>query len=566
MMEKCEEHVVVGYKTRQICQGNRVIVELKICQNLEVQISVGSKSIKPSHFGIWDKMPNISSNSITALYLSIKCLKVCLGKADSSVDMKVGSFTQVCWSEACDTSSSRMVRHSVSCIGVLSIIGQLQQCVNCQKLFRCPKSKTIQDTSITSNVAHATISTAVTPKRSTTSHCDASVGTTPLKSPEDVLLKYFPYLKSQNKLLGLVTEQIGLAEQNDPRGRRYDKEMISLSLSLWCTSPKNYQKLRDSGFIMPSPTTLSLYKNAVEQKPGLNADMFRWMLKEAKRINLREVGYSGGLVLDEMNIQKDLQIVTRRGEWRLVGLKDMGEGSNAMMAMSKNKNELSLADHVMQFLFHGLTGFRMPFACFPTGQANACDIYLSVWAAISRQCDWGFHIEYISIDGSSNNRSFVKMLFCNDPLRNDMTLTNRANPSQKITIIPDPSHLIKKIRNSAFNSGHDSQHTRLLMVDESVIIWKHWEEAWEWCKDREINPVAPHHKLNKDYIYLTTQAKMRNIYAEETLNIRMLLLMEAYQASLPENEGKKLSATIQFLQKTSILVIIVPLKAAVTPD
>ena len=108
-------------------------------------------------------------------------------------------------------------------------------------------------------------------------------------------------------------------------------------------------------------------------------------------------------------------------------------------------------------------------------------------------------------------RYFVKMLFCNDPLRNDMTLTNRANPSQKITIIPDPSHLIKKIRNSAFNSGHDSQHTRLLMVDGSVIIWKHWEETWEWCKDREINPVAPHHKLNKDYIYLTTQAKMRNI-------------------------------------------------------
>ena len=89
------------------------------------------------------------------------------------------------------------------------------------------------------------------------------------------------------------------------------------------------------------------------------------------------------------------------------------------------------------------------------------------------------------------------------------------------------------------------------MVDGSVIIWKHWEAAWEWCKDREINPVAPHHKLNKDYIYLTTQAQMRNIYAEETLNIRMLLLMEAYQASLSENEGKKLSATIQFLQKTS---------------
>ena len=53
VMEKCEQHVVVGYKTKHICQGNHVIIELRICQNLEVQISVGSKSIKPSDFGIY---------------------------------------------------------------------------------------------------------------------------------------------------------------------------------------------------------------------------------------------------------------------------------------------------------------------------------------------------------------------------------------------------------------------------------------------------------------------------------------------------------------------------------
>ena len=269
------------------------------------------------------------------------------------------------------------------------------------------------------------------------------MGTTPLKSPEDVLLKYFPYLKSQNKLLGLVTEQIGLAEQNDPRGRRYDKEMISLSLSLCCTSPKNYQKLRDSGFIMPSSIFVQKHSGA---ETWVECRHVSVDAKGSQDNQLKRSGHSGGLVLDEMNIQKDLQIVTRRGEWRLVGLKDMGEGSNAMMAMSKNKNELSLADHVMQFLFHDLTGFRMPFACLPTGQANACDIYLSVWAAISRLCDWGFHIEYISIDGSSNNRYFVKMLFCNDPLRNDMTLTNRAKP------IPENNNYSRSVTSNKENS------------------------------------------------------------------------------------------------------------------
>ena len=64
----------MGYKTKYICQGNRVIIEVRICQNLEVQISVGSKGIKPSDFGIWDNMPNISSNSITVHHWSVTAM------------------------------------------------------------------------------------------------------------------------------------------------------------------------------------------------------------------------------------------------------------------------------------------------------------------------------------------------------------------------------------------------------------------------------------------------------------------------------------------------------------
>ena len=122
----------------------------------------------------------------------------------------------------------------------------------------------------------------------------------------------------------------------------YDKYMISLSLVCGALVPKTTRNFAIVDLSCHPQQLLSLYKNAVEQKPGLNADMFRWMLKEAKRIKLREVGYSGGLVHDEMNIQKDLQIVTRRGEWRLVGLKNMGEGSNAMMATSKKKMNFHL--------------------------------------------------------------------------------------------------------------------------------------------------------------------------------------------------------------------------------
>jgi hypothetical protein len=221
---------------------------------------------------------------------------------------------------------------------------------------------------------------------------------------------------------------------------------------------------------MPAASTLSLYKNCVQQTTGLNQDMFRWMHSEAKMLALTEAGYSGGLVLDEMNIQKDLQISNRGGDWRMVGLKDLGVGSNAMTAMTKQGDEVALADHVLQFLFHGITGFRMPFACYPTRQANACDLYISVWDAISRLGDWGFRVDYLSMDGSSNNRAFIKMLFQGNPIDNDMTVTNITDPTKKIIIIPDPSHLLKKVRNSAFNSGHSKEHTRLMTIKGYYII------------------------------------------------------------------------------------------------
>ena len=391
-----------------------------------------------------------------------------------------------------------------------------------------------------------------TPKKS--KFCDASVGTSPLRNSSDVLIKFFPYLQQQTSLLHLLSEQVDMAQKQDPRGRRYDKETLSLALTLWTRSPRNYQELLGAGILLPSARTLSLYKNCVNQKPGLNLDMLRWMYKEGQRRELTNVGYTGGLIMDEMNIQKDLQISNRGGDWTMIGFPDLGEGSAAMANMSKNKSNVQLADHVLQFLFHGLTGFRMPFACYPTNQANCCDLYLNVWDAVSGLKDWGFTIAYICLDGSSNNRSFIKMHFKGDPIDSDMLMINRADPSHQIAVIPDPSHVFKKIRNSIFNSGIDSCHTRHLLVNENHIEWRHWELAFEWCQDRTLNPVAPHPKLNKDHIYLTEAGKMRNAYAMEALNDNMLYLMESFKKSTTANIAMQLDGCIELLRQTSTLI------------
>lgn len=90
------------------------------------------------------------------------------------------------------------------------------------------------------------------------------------------------------------------AMNTSKNGRRWNKDIIRMCLSLWCRSPRGYKDLRDSGFmVLPSQQLLQIYKNKVHQKPGVNKDLMYWMLSEAERKNLPPEGYDGGLILDE---------------------------------------------------------------------------------------------------------------------------------------------------------------------------------------------------------------------------------------------------------------------------
>ncbi|XP_020911962.1 uncharacterized protein LOC110249721, partial [Exaiptasia diaphana] len=124
-------------------------------------------------------------------------------------------------------------------------------------------------------------------------------------------------------------------EKTDARGNRWHSKIISLCLSVWTRSPDAYKQLQESGmFKLPSGRLLSLYKNSVRQSAGLNDDVLDWLLKEADKSNLDEFGREGGLILDEMSIQEDLQIKSENGVKRLVGLVDLGKEHNSMKALS----------------------------------------------------------------------------------------------------------------------------------------------------------------------------------------------------------------------------------------
>lgn len=136
--------------------------------------------------------------------------------------------------------------------------------------------------------------------------------------------------EDMGKLINIVLKQEGLPEifglllrsqlQNCARPdfekhqRRWDPKIISLCLTLYIRSPQAYEDLKNSNFLqLPSKRLLCYCKNSVKQSPGFCEYKLMWMSKEMEKQNFPDFGRHGGLIIDDMTIQDDLQISQVRG-------------------------------------------------------------------------------------------------------------------------------------------------------------------------------------------------------------------------------------------------------------
>ena len=278
----------------------------------------------------------------------------------------------------------------------------------------------------------------------------------------------------------LVSQQKALSHK--PKGRRWSKSIIRICLTLWCRSQKCDKELRDSGFLLlPSQRTLQIYKNKINQKPGINNELIHWMKNEALSRNLPPGGYEGGLILDEMSIQSDLEFCSRDGNVYLWGFKEVTDESEFIESILNGKKEIKLATHVLQFVFLGFTGFRFPLFHFPTEQASALELYLLFWKIVNILSTFGFKIQYVSLDGAPTNWDFAKLLlgtFKSDLIKT-MTVKNIFSFKQEpICVIMDYSHLIKNIRNNLHKSGRLDSYKRHLKFNGHFIYWEYFANAY----------------------------------------------------------------------------------------
>ncbi|XP_033763366.1 uncharacterized protein LOC117344648 [Pecten maximus] len=282
--------------------------------------------------------------------------------------------------------------------------------------------------------------------------------------------------------------------------------------------------------------------------------MLHWMTNEAKLQNIPPEGLYGGLLIDEMSIQPDLQFKKANGTLKLIGFTECTPESVIFDQLKTNKQEKVLATHVLQLVFLGFTGFLFPFAHFPTTTASGHELYLLVWKSVNMLSMFDFKIQYISTDGAQSNRDLFKLLLPDfdsaDPKTCSFTnIYSRKNP--KLFFIMDYSHVMKKIRNNILKSGVEKICKRHMKLNNEFIEWSHFRKAYFW--DISTHPFPIHHKLTQEHIFLTSEGKMRNHLADDVLNSEMLYLMEQYKVSLGE-AGSQLDATIGLLKSTSALI------------
>ena len=128
--------------------------------------------------------------------------------------------------------------------------------------------------------------------------------------------------------------------------------------------------------------------------------MLQWMANEAKIKNIPPEEFLGGIIIDEMSIQPDLQFRKQSGDIELIGCTECTPESIVFDEMKSNKRERTLATHVLQLVFLGFTGVRFPYAHLSSHNASGHGHYLLVWKSVNMLSSFGFTIQYISTDGA----------------------------------------------------------------------------------------------------------------------------------------------------------------------
>ena len=79
-------------------------------------------------------------------------------------------------------------------------------------------------------------------------------------------------------------------------------------------------------------------------------------------------------------------------------------------------------------------------------------------------------------------------------LQNEMAFKNLEKFDDEIVAMVDLKHVIKRIRNNILSSSGEEGAVRCLTCQTKSILWRHWQEAFEWDKSNNPEMKRIHNK------------------------------------------------------------------------
>lgn len=530
------QDLICEIDTNYLSNGHDVKKTITFLGNSHWKLEIAKKCIDLESLRISDTY-KCTHESVSLVFETVQKLSVCQGITVKQSITCSRYHVLENWTDVTEKKDTRKIR-SLLCLRAVSFISLSDGCRMCKKMTF-------------GQVQERTEKSKENPSMETT-YTQHAKGKNVINVSKEDFRKLIP--TAPDEMLELLLSQSNNCGR-DPKGRRWNKIILSTCLQLYNRTPYGYISLRNSRLlVLPSPSLLVLYKNSVHQKVGFQKKMFEWMHQEAKRLEIPKEGWIGGVIIDEMAIQEDLQIMKNGDAVELEGFVDLGPEGNTCKTLRTGKNEKQLGNHVLQFVFVGLSGFRFPFAHFLSNQVQATELHTLFWESIDNLQMYGFDVVFTCMDGASSNRSFLHInIGLEDTFDKSMSVPNPCDMDETVIFMMDYSHCMKKIRNNLLKSGIQKGCTRhLTLPNNDIIQWQMWVDCYHWDQQ---NALQIHRHLTNEHIFPPQQSKMRNHLAEGVLNDDMLNLFQIYQSALG-GKGAVLNGVIQLLQNTSKMISI----------
>ena len=296
----------------------------------------------------------------------------------------------------------------------------------------------------------------------------------------------------------------------------------------WCLylnhkSSSAYNLLRSSKVIqLPSQRTLRDYSHHYKSSSGFSVELDNQLITEFSSTTTEEYQRHVSLIGDEMYIKESLVYSKASGE--LVGFCDIGDINNHLLQLEqKYQNDedthLKFAKTVLVIMIRGLfTDVTFPYATFPATNLTGEQLIPIFLEAIMRVETCGLRVTSITLDGSSVNRKFFKIIAA----KNQHKFPNPAiasNNKRDVYLFSDPPHLIKTARNCLVNPKRNMQVCHLLLHAQNAhylqliqfkgksISWAHIKQLYKMSITETGLTTVP--KIRHEHIYLNNYSKMR---------------------------------------------------------